>query len=172
MLRSTSATALALSAFCLAAPIPAAASESSDGVLARGKYLATIMDCGGCHTPGALLGKPEHDRPLAGSRIGFQIPGLGIFYPPNLTPDSRSGLGNWSVEDIVQAVRAGVRPDGRILAPVMPYKNYGALTDTDATALASYLKTLKPVRHEVPAPAGSIGLVEAPFLAVISPKAQ
>src|SRR4051812_45826375 len=53
----------------------------------RGEYLVTIMDCSGCHTPGTFLGKPDMQRPLAGSEVGFQIPGLGIFYPPNLTPD-------------------------------------------------------------------------------------
>ena len=43
------------------------------------------MDCTSCHTPGTFLGKPDMQRLLAGSEVGFQIPGLGIFYPPNLT---------------------------------------------------------------------------------------
>jgi mono/diheme cytochrome c family protein len=49
---------------------------------ARGQYLARIMDCGGCHTPGALTGQPDMARYLAGSDVGFEIPGLGRFYPP------------------------------------------------------------------------------------------
>ena len=44
---------------------------------ARGKYLASIMDCGGCHTPGYLLGKPDMARMFAGSEVGFFIPDLG-----------------------------------------------------------------------------------------------
>jgi hypothetical protein len=52
---------------------------------------------------------------LAGSEVGFQIPGLGIFYPSNLTPDRETGIGTWSEADIIKAVRAGVRPDGRQL---------------------------------------------------------
>ncbi len=58
---------------------PALVQTSED---ARGEYLARIMDCGGCHTPGALGGKPDAARALAGSQIGFHIPDLGYFYPP------------------------------------------------------------------------------------------
>jgi mono/diheme cytochrome c family protein len=102
----------------------------------RGEYLVTIMDCTGCHTPGTFLGKPDMQRPLAGSEVGFQVPGLGIFYPPNLTPDPETGLGKWSEADIKKAVRTGVRPDGRQLVPVMPYHSYGRLTDTDERPLS------------------------------------
>src|SRR6266404_1953789 len=102
----------------------------------RGQYLASLMDCGGCHTSGALLGKPDPQHYLAGSEVGFQIPGLGIFYPPNLTSDRETGLGAWSEADIVKAVRTGERPDGRMLVPAMPYQSYGKLTDSDAFALA------------------------------------
>src|ERR1041385_2848220 len=128
------ATGFAIVALVAAAGSPAAAQEKR-----RGEYLATIMDCGGCHTPGALAGQPDQARHLGGSNVGFQIPGLGIFYPPNLTPDE-TGLGAWSEKDIMTAVRTGVRPDGRVLVPVMPYHNYGKLTDADASALAAYLK--------------------------------
>jgi hypothetical protein len=74
-------------------------------------------------------------RPLAGSEVGFQIPGLGIFDPPNLTPDRETGMGTWHEADITKAVRTAVRPDGRQLAPVMPSKSYSKLTDADASAL-------------------------------------
>jgi len=47
------------------------------------------MDCGDCHTPGALVGKPDADRPLAGLPISFGCPG-GVLYPPNLTSDRPS----------------------------------------------------------------------------------
>lgn len=135
----------------------------------RGAYLAAIMDCGGCHTPGIFLGKPDASRPLGGSEVGFQIPGLGIFYPPNLTPDVETGLGRWSADDIIKAVRTGERPDGRILAPAMPYHSYARLTDPDAKALAAYLKSLKPVSNQVPAPVGPAGKASAPYLTVTMP---
>jgi len=142
---------------------------SADDELSRGEYLANIMDCAGCHTTGVFLGKPDPERYLAGSEVGFQIPGLGIFYPPNLTPDRETGIGSWSADDIVRAVRTGERPDGRILAPVMPYGHYGKLTDSDAYALARYLKSLKPVHHQVPAVAGATEKPAAPYMTVVMP---
>ena len=136
----------------------------------RGEYLVTIMDCTGCHTPGTFLGKPDMQRPLAGSEVGFQIPGLGIFYPPNLTPDPETGLGKWSEADIIKGVRTGVRPDGRQLVPVMPYHSYGKLTDVDAKAVASYLKSLKPVQNKVPGPTGPNEKPTAAYLSVVMPQ--
>jgi mono/diheme cytochrome c family protein len=135
----------------------------------RGEYLANIMDCAGCHTPGIFLGKPDMARKFAGSEVGFQIPGLGTFYPPNLTPDAETGLGRWSEQDIVKAVRTGARPDGRMLAPAMPYQSYGKLTDADALALASYLKSLPAIRNQVPALAGPSEKAPSPYLTVASP---
>jgi mono/diheme cytochrome c family protein len=146
------------------------APASADELTARGEYLATIMDCAGCHTTGVFFGKPDPERYLAGSEVGFQIPGLGIFYPPNLTPDRETGLGAWSAEDIVKAVRTGERPDGRILAPAMPYMHYGKLSDADAFALATYLKSIKPVRHQVPAITGPSEKPTAPYLTVVAPQ--
>lgn len=126
--------------------------EAAESTLERGAYLASIMDCTGCHTPGALAGTPNMSRALAGSDIGFKIPGVGVFYPPNLTPDVETGLGSWSEEDIVSAVRTGIRPDGRALMPVMPFPSYAALTDEDAYALAAFLRSLAPIRHKSPGP--------------------
>ncbi len=155
--------------FALAISTLAAGHASAQGAARRGEYLATIMDCGGCHTPGILLGKPDMARPLAGSEVGFQIPELGIFYPPNLTPDRDTGIGKWSEADIVKAVRTGVRPDGRELAPVMPSQSYSTLTDRDAKALAAYLKSLKPVRNQVPATTGPSQKATAPYSTVVMP---
>ncbi|WP_331283292.1 c-type cytochrome [Futiania mangrovi] len=137
--------------------------------LDRGAYLAQIMDCGGCHTPGVLAGTPDMTRALAGSEIGFEIPGLGIFYPPNLTPDAATGLGSWTAEQMVTAITTGVRPDGRILAPIMPYHAYSALTPDDAAALVAYLRTLAPVSNQVPSPVGPEGKAVAPYLGPKTP---
>ncbi len=139
-------------------------------VLARGEYLAYIMDCGGCHTTGALAGKPDPASYLGGSDIGFEIPGLGIFYPSNLTPDRETGLGSWSTEDIIRAVTTGVRPDGRELAPIMPWRAYGHITREDAVALATYLGSVPAVAHKAPGPVGSRDSASAPFLAVVVPE--
>lgn len=150
----------------ISATIPA---EAQDRVR-RGEYLAAIMDCTGCHTPGALAGKPDPARSLSGSDIGFAIPDLGIFYPPNLTPDRETGLGAWSEADIVKAVRTGVTPTGRMLVPIMPFHSYARLTDADAQSLAAYLKSLKPVRHQVPAITGPAETPKAPYLTLVVPK--
>lgn len=162
-LRAGLAILLALAA----APLCA---QQTGRVSSRGEYLSRIMDCGGCHTPGALTGSPDETRKLSGSQIGFQIPGLGVFYPPNLTPDRQTGLGNWSEADIIRAVRTGARPDGRMLAPVMPWPSYAALNDADARDLARYLKGLKPVEHAAPPLTGADKPAPAPYLTVVAPK--
>jgi mono/diheme cytochrome c family protein len=153
----------------LTAGAQAQSTKAKDSRVKRGEYLATIMDCGGCHTPGVFLGKPDASRPFAGSEVGFQIPGLGVFFPPNLTPDKATGLGSWSEKEIVAAIRTGVRPDGRVLAPAMPYKHYGALTDADASALAAYLKSLPPVVNQVPPMTGASQKPSGPYLTVAMP---
>lgn len=157
----------ALSAAALLLPLPGAADSD---LLERGEYLAHIMDCGGCHTPGILKGEPDHDRYLAGSRIGFHVPGHGVAYPPNLTPDPDTGLAEWSVEDIMRAVRRGERPDGSRVAPPMPWPAYSHLTDEDARALATFIKSLPPVEHDTPARAADIEQATHPFLTVETPK--
>jgi mono/diheme cytochrome c family protein len=146
-----------------------AAELRADERLARGEYLATIMDCTTCHTDGVLAGAPDHDRPVAGSTIGHEVPGLGVFFAPNLTPEAETGLGTWSEDDIILAVRSGLRPDGRELALAMPWRSYAALTDADAAALAAYLKSLEPIRFEVPANTGLYGRPISPYLMLVRP---
>jgi len=136
---------------------------------ARGAYLTAIMDCRGCHTPGALIGKPDESRALAGSDIGFAVPELGVFYPPNLTPDRETGLGGWSAAEIARAITTGVRPDGRILAPVMPWHAYASLTPEDALAIGAYLAALPPVRNATPPLTGPSETPPAPYWTIVTP---
>jgi mono/diheme cytochrome c family protein len=133
----------------------------SRGVLAqdaqaeRGKYLVALGGCNDCHTPGYFFGKPDMARFLGGSEVGFEIPGLGVFHGPNLTPDHDTGLGKWSTEQILAAITKGERPDGRMLAPIMPWHAFAKLTPQDARAMVAYLKTLPPVKNKVPGPFGA-----------------
>jgi mono/diheme cytochrome c family protein len=120
----------------------------------RGLYLVNIGGCNDCHTPGSFLGKRDTSRTLAGSDVGFAIPGMGVFVGPNLTPDRETGLGEWTNEQIVTAIRTGKRPDGRILAPVMPYNDFASMTKEDALAIAIYLKSLPAISNKVPGPFG------------------
>lgn len=147
-----------------------AAPASAETPVERGQYLAHIMDCGGCHNTGAFTPQPNLETPLAGSDIGFEMPGMGVFYPPNLTPDAETGLGKWSDAEIIAAFTTGVRPDGRHLAPVMPWMSYAHINADDATALVAYLRSLTPVQHKVPGPFASADKPTAPYFSVIAPK--
>jgi mono/diheme cytochrome c family protein len=120
----------------------------------RGKYLVTFGGCSDCHTPGNFLGHPDMSRFLGGSDVGFAIPGRGVFVGGNLTPDPETGLGKWTTEQVVTAFTTGIRPDGRILASVMPWQDFAHLTKSDALAIAAYLKSLPPVKNAVPGPFG------------------
>ncbi len=143
----------------------AVAAQAADPTLERGKYLVQIGGCTDCHTPGHFLGKPDMTRYLGGSDVGFGMPGRGVFVGPNLTPDQQTGLGAWTPQQIAAAITTGVRPDGRMLAPAMPWQGYATLTRADALAIAAYLKTLPPVSHKV---AGPFGPGETPSVLVMS----
>ena len=158
-----------LSAALVFCSLPGLAAVADDDLLARGQYLVTIMDCTGCHTGGSLIGQPDPQRFLSGSEIGFGGP-FGVVFPPNLTSDKETGLGNWTDEQILAAIKEGRRPDGRVLVPVMPWPSYAMLTDDDAQALVAYLRSLKPVSFRTPAPVAPGDKSTAPFLTVAQPE--
>jgi mono/diheme cytochrome c family protein len=130
------------------------AAQAADRQVERGKYLVELGGCNDCHTPGYFLGHPDMARYLGGSDVGFAIPGLGVFVAPNLTPDKETGLGGWTAAQIVAAITKGHRPDGRMLAPIMPWRGLSHLTHADALAIAAFLKSLPAVKHDVPGPFG------------------
>ncbi len=123
----------------------APAAPTQEERIARGAYITSYAGCNDCHTPGYFLGQPNNELHLAGSDVGFFMPGLGYVYGPNLTPDPETGLGNWSEDQILTAIRTGVRPDGRKLAPIMPWQAFAGLTDEDVRSIAVYLKSLAPI---------------------------
>jgi hypothetical protein len=133
---------------------PPAVHAADQHQIARGKYLVTFGSCTDCHTPGSFFGKPDMSKYLGGSDVGFAIPHLGVFVGPNLTPDKATGLGNWTAAQIVNAITKGHTPQGRMLAPVMPWHAYANLTKSDAFAIAAYLKSLPAVSHQVAGPFG------------------
>src|SRR5438552_11765027 len=124
--------------------------DAADAV--RGKYLVTVTGCNDCHTPGYFFGKPDMSRFLGGSDVGFEIPGEGVFVGPNITPDKKTGIGGWTPEQIVKAIQVGERPDGRILAPIMPWHAFATFTADDAMAIAAFLQSLNPVSNQIPGP--------------------
>ena len=157
-------TAFSMAALAALLASPALAEPSVE----HGEYLATVMLCADCHTPPTETG-PDMTRAYTGG-LGFEVGGLGIFWAPNLTPDA-TGLGGWTTEQIVAAIREGQRPDGRELAPIMPWKFFAKLTDDDATSLALYLQSLEPVANTVPAPVGPGETPPAPYLTMVEPGA-
>jgi len=140
---SVTASVIVLSAF---------AATADDSQIARGKYLVTLGGCNDCHTPGYFFGNPDMSRFLGGSDVGFEIPGQGVFVGRNITPDKETGIGSWTPEQIVTAIQTGKRPDGRILAPIMPWHAFAKLTADDALAIAAFLQGLNPVSNQVPGP--------------------
>ena len=140
------------------APASVAGSFAPDRLylVERGEYLVELLGCGSCHTDGALEGAPNMELSLAGSTIGIaytnplDTESPGIIFPPNITPDEETGIGLWSDEQIGLAIRAGVgRHAGRRLT-VMPWQGYARMTSEDVTAIVSYLRSIKPISHQVP----------------------
>ena len=148
----TSAGAMAACAAVLA--VSSMSARAADPQIERGRYLTNLGGCLDCHTPGYFFGKPDMDRYLGGSDVGFEIPGHGVFVGPNLTPDKATGLGDWTDEQIVTVLQTGVRPDGRVLAPIMPWKSFAKMTKEDALAIAKFLKSLPPLVNKAPGPFG------------------
>lgn len=141
--------ALAAMAFSCASTKSAPAPMTQQQKMERGEYLTTIMACNDCHTPGTFFGSPDFTRKLAGSELGWVGP-WGTTYARNLTPDTETGIGSWSEDDIVKALRTGQRADGSPVLPPMPWPNYSRMADEDAYAIAAYLKSLPAVSHHVP----------------------
>jgi mono/diheme cytochrome c family protein/uncharacterized protein YjiS (DUF1127 family) len=146
-------------------------SQAQTAQVKRGEYLVTLGGCNDCHTPGYFFGRPDKTRFLGGSEVGFAIPDLGVFHGPNLTPDRDTGLGTWSSDEIVAAITRGERPDGRILAPVMPWHAFAKLTREDAYAIAAFLKSLPPVKNKVPGPFGPHETPTSFVLKIVPPAA-
>ena len=125
-------------------------------LVGRGKYLVGLLGCGSCHTDGALVGAPVTGRELAGSSIGIAYSNPlatarpGVLYASNLTPDPETGIGSQSLADLMRMIRLGVNEHGSQTIPVMPWPAYANILEEDAQAIAMYLKSLPPVRHQVP----------------------
>ncbi len=149
--------------------LPSFTAIADDAQIKRGEYLVTIGGCNDCHTPGYFFGNPDMSRFLGGSDVGFEIPGEGVFLGRNITPDEETGIGTWTSEQIITAIQTGERPDGRILAPIMPWHAYAILTPDDAMAIAAFLKSVKPISNEVPGPFKPGDKVSAFILRIMPP---
>ena len=121
------------------APIQPPAHEAFDAAdINRGAELAALGDCAVCHTE-------RNGRPLAGGR-GVQTP-FGTVYATNITPDTASGIGRWSLAAFSRAMRDGIDREGRHLYPVLPYPHFIHATDADIAAMYAFLMTRQPVNQ-------------------------
>jgi len=112
----------------------------------RGRYIVEVIAaCGNCHTPQGPDG-PDQARNLSGGNPIVE-PGM-VAIPPNITPDEETGIGSWSDAQIKTAIREGVRPDGRVLGPPMPFPVYRDISDNDLDAIVAYLRTVPPVSNK------------------------
>ncbi|HWM49223.1 MAG TPA: cytochrome c [Xanthobacteraceae bacterium] len=128
-----------------------AAPAFAQSPIERGAYLVnTVMTCHNCHTPMTQNG-PDFSRALSGGPQVFDEPPFTV-RGANITPDQETGIGKWTDAQIKQALRKGVRPDGSKLAPIMPTGFYEILTDRDLDAIVAYLRSVKPVKHQVAPP--------------------
>jgi mono/diheme cytochrome c family protein len=134
---------LATLVLCSAFGLGQARAEPSVETVARGRLLTDAADCGSCHTA-------DPSKPFAGGKR-IDTPFGGI-YSANLTPDRDTGLGAWSDDDFVRAVRYGVAPDGSRYYPAFPYPHFTKMIRPDVLAIRAYLETLPPVRNTPPQP--------------------
>lgn len=109
----------------------------AQGNAQRGEYLAAVGGCVGCHTEAK-----KDAASFAGGRA-LKTP-FGTFYGPNITPHPQAGIGRWSEQDFMRAMRLGVRPDGAHYYPSFPYPSFTKITDADLRDLWAYLKSLPP----------------------------
>lgn len=133
-----------------------ASSGSTETTVERGQYLVDgLVGCGNCHTPRNPDNTFAEGMYLAG---GFEFNELPAFqtYTANITPDNETGIGTWTLEEIVLAIREGHTPEDETIGPPMPVFFYNFMSDDDAMSIAMYLKSIPAVRNEVPAPVYNI----------------
>lgn len=114
----------------------------------RGEYLVKASDCIACHSI-------DKEHPFAGGNgvsptipvFGFQIP-LGTFYSPNITPDKKTGIGNWTREDLKNALRHGTAPDGSQYYPALPYVWFTKFSDQEISDMYDYFMYIPAVERE------------------------
>lgn len=132
--------AAAVLALAAAGPCVADDNGQSFSRIERGRYLATVGDCGACHTaPGG--------KPMAGG-APIETP-FGTLISPNITFDRETGIGAWSEDDFYRAMHEGVGRGGEHLYPAFPYTSFTKATRDDVLAIRDWLRTLAPVSNKV-----------------------
>jgi mono/diheme cytochrome c family protein len=155
-------------------------------MIARGKYLVTVGGCNDCHSPKVFTAMgpvPDSTRLLSGHPVTATLAEIpqnvlgpdkwgaltsgqftawagpwGVSFARNLTPDTATGLGSWTPEMFIKAMRTGKSMgEGRDILPPMPWPNFAQMTDQDLRAIFAYLRSLKPIENAVPDPVSPAG---------------
>jgi mono/diheme cytochrome c family protein len=155
------------------------AEQAAKAKVARGAYLVNVGGCNDCHTPwkmGANGPEPDMSRELSGHPEGLKMPPSpnlgkgpwvwagagtntayagpwGVSYTANLTPDRLTGIGIWDEQMFIRTIRTGKHWGvSRPILPPMPWQNYRHMTDEDLGSIYAYLRSIKPIRNQVPDP--------------------
>lgn len=172
---------VATTAVAILSPGTATASDKKQTAVERGKYLVGFAGCDDCHSPKVMtpMGPvPDTTRRLSGHPVNEELTevpmdyigpdkwgaitnnGLtawagpwGISFTANLTPDLATGLGSWTEDIFIKALRTGKHMgEGRDILPPMPWPQISTLTDEDLKAVFAFLQSLKPIENPVPEP--------------------
>ena len=156
------------------------ATGGKEALIKRGQYLVTLAGCNDCHTPKKMTPNgpaPDGARLLSGHPADEKLPAIppnifgpdkwgaitnnnltawvgpwGTSYASNLSPDPETGTGAWNEELFIRILRTGkFMGSGRDILPPMPWQEFAKITDSDLKAIFAYIKSLKPVRNQVPA---------------------
>ena len=156
-------------------------SNVKSGQIKKGLYLVNLGGCNDCHSGKVFtnLGPmPDTTRLLAGHMTNGKLPEVntnmispdkwggffnndltawvgpwGVSFAANLTPDETTGIGLWTEDVFIKAMRTGKHMgSGRTILPPMPWQNYAQLDDEDLRAIFAYLKSIRPIKNAVPQP--------------------
>ena len=181
--KSVHLTPLVLAALLLASVGATAGPKDGTSQVERGKWLVNLGGCHDCHSPKAMSPAgpvPDETRLLSGAPAHTPVPEIpkgtttmdpngwgvltnldltawagpwGVSFPANLTPDVETGLGSWTEEMFMKAIRTGKHMgEGRPILPPMPWQNFALLEDENLKAIFAYLRSLPAIRNAVPEP--------------------
>jgi len=168
--------------------------EEKQNPVERGKYLVIIGGCHDCHTPKVEgpggMPLPDTTSLLSGHPEGMPFPTWmptdlqqrnaialtnpmltawagpwGVSFAINLTPDTSTGLGEWTEQAFIQAMRTGKhqgQPNARDILPPMPWPSIAQMTDGDLKAMWAYLRTVPPIKNQAPLPEPPVGALSMP----------
>lgn len=153
----------------LKAQYDAEAREATETPTERGRHLVDTLGCAHCHSPVDSEGRVMPGMKFAGGQK-FRLGPWGDIVTANITSDKETGLGNYTDDEILQALTRGTKKDGTRMLPFpMGWTGYAHLSDADQKAIVAYLRTIPPVVNRIPPPAplGFFGYLGAKFRMLI-----